>query len=116
MQKEITLRAIALHAVCKQQATLGAAVLQDVLSLLPLGSHRVSATVFLDLSEAADGTRTAEVGSIMQIRDADDRLVEEEWWVGGQRHREDGPAWRKWDSAGRLLRSQRWVHGIQIEG
>jgi hypothetical protein len=44
------------------------------------------------------------------------RLVEEEWWVRGERHREDGPAWRKWDSAGRLLTSQRWVHGIQIEG
>jgi YD repeat-containing protein len=133
VREECTLRALALHAVCGQQATLDAALLQDVLSLLPVGSHRVSPTAFVDLSEAADGTRTAEVGSITQIRDAEGRLVEmwcvrgqlhrqdgpawqvwdsegrlvgEMWWVCGQRHREDGPAWRKWDSAGRLVEEE----------
>ena len=56
--------ASALYALCGQQAALDPALLQHVLSLFPLGSHRVSATVFVNLSEAADGTRTAEAGTI----------------------------------------------------
>jgi hypothetical protein len=88
--------ASALYALCSQRQALDAALLQDVLSLLPLGSHRVSATAFVDLSEAADGARTAEVGRITQTRDVDGLMVEA-WRMGSQRHRQDGPAWRKWD-------------------
>jgi hypothetical protein len=106
-----TLRAIALHAVCKQQATLDAALLQDVLSLVPLGRHHVSPTAFVDLAEAADGTRTAQVGSIVQIRDVEGRLVVEAWYVRGELHREDGPAWRKWDAEGRLVEEMWCVRG-----
>jgi hypothetical protein len=106
-----TLRAIALHAVCKQQATLDAALLQDVLSLVPLGRHHVSPTAFVDLAEAADGTRTAQVGSIVQIRDVEGRLVVEAWYVRGELHREDGPAWRKWDAEGRLVEEKWYVRG-----
>jgi len=135
--------ASALYVLCGQQATLDAALLQDVLSLFPLGSHRVSATAFVDLSEAADGARTAEVGRVKQAqceegetfekweRDGwlhrqggpawrswtpEGLLVEEEWCIRGVLYRADGPAWRKWDEYGRLLTAQRWVRGIQIEG
>jgi hypothetical protein len=105
----------ALYALCEQQATLDAALLQDVLSLFPLGSHRVSATAFVDLAEAADGTRTAEVGSIAQTRDVDGLTVEA-WCMGSQRHRQDGPAWRKWVSAGRLVEEEWFVRGEQHRG
>lgn len=106
----------ALYALCEQQATIEAGLVQDVLALLPLGSHRVSTTAFVDLSEAADGTRAAQVGTITQRQDRYGRLVVEAWYVRGELHRGDGPAWRTWDLDGRLLTAQRWVRGIQIEG
>jgi hypothetical protein len=135
-----TLRALALHAVCEQQATLDTGLLQDVLSLLPLGSHRVSTTEFVELSEDADGTRTAEVGAITRTQkidgrttelwwfgdvahrvggparqswDADGQLIFEAWYVRGKMHRQDGPAWRKWNAQGRLLVEEWQVRGCR---
>jgi hypothetical protein len=102
--------ASALYALCGQQATLDAALLQDVLALLPLGSHRVSATAFVDLAEAADGTRTAEVGRITRTP-YEDGQTSEEWCLHGQPHRGDGPAWQEWDARGRLIGEAWWVRG-----
>jgi len=110
VREECTLRALALHAVCGQQATLDAALLQDVLSLLPLGSHRASATKFIDVSEAADGTRTAKVGTITRTQDRHGHTIEG-WWVRCQLHRQDAPAWQVWDSEGRLVGEGWWVCG-----
>jgi hypothetical protein len=108
-REECTLRALALHAVCKQRRTLDAALWQDVLSILPLGSHRASATRFIDVSEDADGRRTADVGLIHQLQGVDGRTTEE-WAIWGQRHRRGGPAFQMWDSEGRLIREAWWVH------
>jgi hypothetical protein len=82
-----------------------------VLSLFPLGSHRVSATVFVNLSEAADGTRTAEAGTIRRYPDGGDRMSEQ-WYLGDLFHRQDAPAWEQWDSEGRLVMRAWWVRGV----
>lgn len=42
------------------------------------------------------------------------KKVNEEYWVNGIRHREDGPAYRSWFKSGQRLSEEYWINGTRI--